>query len=1004
MNMRKTATLTFTLLFLLTGAMAQTGSISGTVTDESGTALAGANVMVEGTDLGAATDVGGNYSISSVPAGTYAVTASFVGYESASQSVTVGAGRSTANYALAVSALAGREVAVIGSRFAHAAEDQAVPVDVFTAAEIREAGFTETAQILQALAPSFNLPRTSITDGSDTVRPMTLRGLSSGQTLVLVNGKRRHTTALVHVNNSPGRGDTGVDLNAIPAAAIERIEVLRDGAAAQYGSDAIAGVINIILKSGNSGGSFDIYSGHNSHTIEAIPTGYDVYGRKYGNEIEPYTWNPTTEVDYSRKADGNPQALVSSSEDYVINDGEVLQLQWNRGFKLGQKGSLFISSEYRTRGTSNRVGVEGEQYYEPNSDFWSDDEAESQRLQSGSNWFVDPFRMIWGDHSQSNLGGFFNADLPSGDRHYYAFGGYTLRNGDTGCFTRQPDQPNKVWLSSNPTGYVPHIQPGVTDLSLSVGMEGVFGNWSYDLSSTYGKNDFHFFMNSTNASYGPEQLRKYDIGGFWFDQWTNNLDATTKMGNIDLAAGAEYRSESFRIYAGETASFASGQYGTSTAGWDSYTTSDDTNGVAYNDTFVVGLNQTSGSSGCQCFSGFKPSNEGATQDADRTSIAAYADAEMELMAALRVGGAVRFENYSDFGSTINFKGTARYEVMQGIVLRGAFSTGFRAPALAQSYQAKIATNFLPDPVTGETVAFEVGTFPVSHPFAQALGAGELKPEVSQNLSFGGSLNFSGIRVNVDMYNVAIQDRIVLTSNFTADEDPTNELGYKIYQLLQASGETNATGGRFFTNSVDTKTNGIDITAAYGLDLGAIGAIDLTLGYNRTTTEVQEIRVPSELDDPTLLEAAQSLTFGPREMRTMESSQPASNMILGVKWAGIMGIDPLGVKVTIHQYGEYTSRYADSEKQSTVPSGYGYASTEYDDGFAQLFSAKSQIDVETSYDLGSMSIAFGVNNLTDELPDKLILSGRGNDGAFVYPNFSPNGMNGKFVYVKTSYNF
>ncbi|MAG21548.1 MAG: hypothetical protein CMF77_05280 [Candidatus Marinimicrobia bacterium] len=322
MNIRKAVTITTALLFLLTGAMAQTGSISGTVIDGSGAALTGANVMVEGTDLGTAAGDGGNYTISGVSAGTHTVTASFVGYESSSKSVTVGAGNNTVNFSLAISALAGREVAVIGSRFAHTAEDLAVPVDVFTAAEIRAAGFAETAQILQALAPSFNMPRTSISDGSDTVRPMTLRGLGSGQVLVLVNGKRRHTTALVHVNNSPSRGDTGVDLNAIPAAAIERIEVLRDGAAAQYGSDAIAGVINIVLKSGNSGGAFNVYTGNNEHVIEAIPEGYDMYEIKYGDETEPYTWNPTTEVEYDR-SDGNPEAIVTSSEDYTINDGAV---------------------------------------------------------------------------------------------------------------------------------------------------------------------------------------------------------------------------------------------------------------------------------------------------------------------------------------------------------------------------------------------------------------------------------------------------------------------------------------------------------------------------------------------------------------------------------------------------------------------------------------------------------------------------------------------------------
>jgi iron complex outermembrane receptor protein len=1010
MNIRKAALITTTLLFMLTGVMAQTGSISGSVIDGSGAALAGANVMVEGTDLGAATDVGGNYSISGVSTGTHTVTASFVGYQSSSQSVVVGVGNNTVNFSLAISAIAGREVAVIGSRFSHTAEDLAVPVDVFTAAEIRATGFAETAQILQALAPSFNMPRTSISDGSDTVRPMTLRGLGSGQVLVLVNGKRRHTTALVHVNNSPSRGDTGVDLNAIPAAAIERIEVLRDGAAAQYGSDAIAGVINIVLKSGNSGGAFNVYTGQNEHVIEAIPVGYDMYGIKYGDETIPYTWNPTTEVTYER-TDGDPMALVTSSEDYTINDGAVTQYQLSRGFSIGNGGSLFIAAEIRDRARSNRVGFEGEQYYEPNSDYWSDDEAESQRLQSGSNWFIDPFRMIWGDQAQSNKGFMFNADLPAGDKRYYAFGGATSRAGDTGCFTRQPDQGNKVWLSSNPTGFVPHIQPTVSDYSTSMGVEGVFGSWSYDLSNTYGTNDYHFYMMSTNTSYGPEQLRSYDIGGFKFNQNSTNLDATTRMGNIDLAVGLESRAESFRIYAGETASFASGQAGTNIVGWDS-SEEDSLGNVTY-----TGLNSSTAGSGCQCFSGFKPSNELATNNADRSVLAFYGDAEMDLGFA-RFGGAVRMENYADKQidgsdntySNLGIKATVRSEPMSGVVVRGAFSTGFRAPALAQAYQAKIATNFLPDPVTGETVAFEVGTFPVSHGFPQALGAEALTPETSTNISAGTSLNISGIRVSVDYYSIDIKDRIVLTGNFTGDDDPdANPFGYAVQSLLDAANE-NASGGRFFMNGVDTKTSGIDITAAYGLDIGGLGAFDISLGYNSTSTEIDAINLPTGLSsspEPTVISdedfvaAAKNTMFDSREQRTMTSSQPASNMVLGVNWSGyslpVLGV-PIGVNFKMHQFGEYHSRYA----VSTDP-GY-FTTATYDDGFAQVYSAVTTMDLEVTADLGAMSIAFGAKNLTDEMPEKNLLTSRNNDGAFVYPSTSPNGMNGKFVYTRLSFNF
>ena len=234
-------------LVMMTSFMFAQGSVSGTVTDSDGNALFGANVVVEGTSSGAATAADGSYSVDGVEGGSYTVTASYIGYESASVTVNVD-GTATANFSLSSSAVAGSSVSVLGSRFARNVDEQAVPVEVITELEIRATGLTETSQLLQALVPSYNAPRGYITDGSDHMRPATLRGMAPGHVLVLVNGKRRHSGALVHVNGSVGRGSTQVDLNAIPASAIEKIEVLRDGASAKYGSDAIAGVINIVLK------------------------------------------------------------------------------------------------------------------------------------------------------------------------------------------------------------------------------------------------------------------------------------------------------------------------------------------------------------------------------------------------------------------------------------------------------------------------------------------------------------------------------------------------------------------------------------------------------------------------------------------------------------------------------------------------------------------------------------------------------------------------------------
>ena len=961
--------------FILIGTMLIAGNVTGTITGANGEPLAGANVTVDGTNLGTATSVDGSYLIRHVDRGTVTLIASFIGYQTQSKDIVMGTGKMLVDFTLDVDALSGMSVSVIGSRFARTAEEQSVPVDVFTAEEIRRSGFSETAQIIQALAPSFSMPRTTIADGSDAVRPMTLRGLSSGQVLVLVNGKRRHSTALVHVNNSPSRGDTGVDMNAIPASAIARIEVLRDGAAAQYGSDAIAGVINIVLKQGDTPGNLTITTGASNHTVEAIPDGYDLYD--WAGEGEPYEWNPTTKV--------NSAGIVQSSQEHEVNDGEVFQVQYSKGFALRDNGTFMLAAEYRHRGRTNRIGFEGERYYEPESEYWENDEAEQNRLNVGSDFYIDPQRMIWGDGEQNNLGAFYNAELPIGGKTFYSFGGYSYRHSDAGCFTRQPDQPNKVWLSSDPTGYVPHITPDIIDVSNVIGLKGAYNNWSYDISTIYGRNDFHFKMFSTNASFGPEQLREFDIGGFWVDQISQNLDLTTKVKNIDLAIGAEIRNESYRIYAGENASYSNGGYGTSIGGWDEYTDASDPNGVAYSDTFVVGLNSADGSGGCQCFSGFKPSNADATRNADRSSFALYADAEEDIFPGLRIGVAGRFEDYDDFGNNFSFKTSARYEVQDGIILRGAFSTGFRAPALAQAYQSKVATNFLSTPA-GQ-IAFEVGTFPVDHPVAQALGATTLKPELSKNFSGGVSATYAGFKINFDLYHVKIEDRIVLTGNFTTggldhDEfgnptgyaDDPGSLGAHVYDLLEEHnipGAEYGGGGRFFTNAVDTKTTGFDIAVEYMVDMGVNGDITLNLAYNETETELDgDIHTPDELA------GYGASIFDDQEKRTMTTVTPKNNLILTTKYAK----NNLGASLRINKVGKFESRRT-----------------------ADLwFSSKTIMDLEATYDLGAITLAAGSKNFTDEMPDKWI--GANNDGAFVYPNFAPYGMNGRYDYMRMSYNF
>jgi iron complex outermembrane receptor protein len=400
---------------------------------------------------------------------------------------------------------------------------------------------------------------------------------------------------------------------------------------------------------------------------------------------------------------------------------------------------------------------------------------------------------------------------------------------------------------------------------------------------------------------------------------------------------------------------------------------------------------------------------------------------MELMAGMRVGGALRFENYSDFGSTVNFKGTARYELSGGIVLRAAGSSGFRAPALAQAFQSKVATNFMldddPESSTyGQTLAFEVGNFPVDNPFSQALGATELTPENSINVSGGLNANIGGIRLSLDAYSVTITDRIVMTGNFSAGD---SELGIKIAELLAASGVPEATSGRFFFNGVDTKTSGIDIVAAYSMDISSLGNLDLSFSYNTTTTEITEVRTPSGLAD--VLNADATL-FDNQERRTMESSQPNNNLHLTAN----LSKGNWYVKYHIWRVGESLSRGAykkdhdddgvnDSplsdaaiadnggsaggtwrEWTRTYSNADGESVTDYE--WVQVFGNKTIMDLEVGYDLGMVTISAGANNLLDVMPEKGAQPGSGNNGAFVYDGLSPFGMNGKFVYTKLSFNF
>ena len=612
-------------------------------------------------------------------------------------------------------------VVVVGTRsIGRSALQAPVPIEVVNREQLSLTGQSETGRVLQMLVPSFNFSSSTISDGTDALRPATLRGLGPDQTLILVNGKRRHKSALLHVNTSVGRGTAGTDFNAIPSAAIERIEVLRDGAAAQYGSDAIAGVINIVLKDDVDAGDADLY-----------------WGQTYEGDGD--TWN------------GNA----------------------NYGMKVGESGFLNLTAEWRDRVRTNRAGLTGTRQYD-----WidvdqgrpPDDTLEIENddgtVTAKPVWF-DPreytferqnFRV--GDADSSQKVGFYNFGLPLAEGlELYSFGGHSTRQNNSAGFYRRANQSERTVTEIYPDGFLPEINTDVGDTSLALGLAWTheMTDLNVDVSVNHGLNTFDFFIsNSLNASYGASSPTAADAGGFELSQTGFNLDMTYPLqyqsSLVNLAGGVEFRREGYGIHAGEPLSWIS-----------------------------AGLGVPGAAGGIQVFPGFRPDNE---VNESRTNIAGYADFESYLSGqpgtGLLIGAAVRGEQYSDFGATVTGKATARYDLSQQVAVRAAGSTGFRAPSLQQLYFNNISTQFKIDADdldgdgnTTEVIPLEVGTFRNDSDAARALGIPELKEETAFNVSGGFVLKpLDKLWFTVDGFLIQIDDRIVLSGSFSADKIPS----------------------------------------------------------------------------------------------------------------------------------------------------------------------------------------------------------------------------------------
>lgn len=770
--------------------------------------------------------------------------------------------------------------------------------------EVQATGYTQTTQVIRALVPSFNSPESSITDGTDHVRPATLRGLGPDQTLVLINGKRRHSSSILHVNGSVGRGSTGVDLNAIPSNMIERIEVLRDGAAAQYGSDAIAGVINIVLKE---------------------TTGFDgsfSYGQNVSQEERGYAPNQAL-PDGGSTASFQDSPYYPGQENVLRNDGKTVNLHLGYGFELPKNGRLYVAGQYRDRGRTNRSGIDPRQNYPE-----VDGQPDPRELTFDRN------NHRYGSSDLLDVSGFFNGHMEvAQDIELYAFGGISLREGLSGGFYRRALDGRNV-PEYYPDGFLPKITSDVYDGSIGFGFKGRVAEWRYDLSQVYGHNSINYGVtNSVNTSIGVGSPTTFKAGTLAFDQASTNLDLarTADIGfaqPLSIAIGSEFRYELYRILGGEAESYADGGSG--------------------------------GAPGAQVFPGFSPRNE---QNEDRYSVAAYVDLETDIVEDWTVGLAGRGESYSDFGNTLTGKFSTRYEILDGLAVRGAASTGFRAPSLAQSYFTSIATVFI------DQTPFEVGTFPVNSPAAQALGAESLEAETSINLSAGVTFERGNFSLTTDIYRINIEDRVVFTENFTGEDLAT---------FLQNQG-INATGGRYFTNAVDTETQGIDIIARYGLNLADNSTLRFTLGMNFNETEItnkDEIDTPQELQGLTTVPL-----FGRVEVGRFEVGQPNSNINFMTNYSR----DSWSVMLRAVRYGEIEVIRSSPDEDQV----YGNV----------LFT-----DLEFTYNFSdNVNLSLGGNNIFDIYPDKTF-QGNSFNGIFQYSGFSPSGFEGRYLYSKVSVNF
>lgn len=833
------------------------------------------------------------------------------------------------------------EVVVTGSRRApRSVFDSAVPIDVVGGDDFANQGSSDLSSLLRNVVPSYNVNSQPISDAATIVRPANMRGLAPDHTLVLVNGKRRHRAAVIYwLGNGVADGAQGADISPIPAIALKQVEVLRDGAAAQYGSDAIAGVMNFIMKDAAEGGSLEIKYGEYT---EGDGESYTVAGNigllftDNGFANLSFEYGSTEPTDRSQQR-SDAQALIDAGNTSVANPAQIwgtpeikndFKFMANVGLELGGGKEFFTFGNYATkeveggfffRNPDTRGGVFGVQLFEKdsNGDFVLDADKNKIEIQDASG--RDRYDRLVGDLTADGSGNCPQTDnLNANGLNIYDTAGLQSVVSDPNCF---------VFNEMFPGGFTPKFGGVVHDVAITSGVRGTTAsglNWEF--SGSYGRNDVDFSIkNTVNASLGPQTPVAFNPGDYTQQDINFNADLSYAVpveafsSDLNVAGGMEWREETFEITVGEQASYEIGP--------------------------LASQGFSAASNG---FAGFSPLAGGSFS---RKNIAAYLDLEADVTDSLLVGVAMRWEDFSDFGTTVNGKVSASWTINDSISLRSSASTGFRAPTPGQSNAFNVSTEF--DAATGDLV--NNGTIPSTNPVAVLAGGTALSPEESKSWAVGAIFQLGEVNITIDYFNIELTDRISVSQNLTLEREQIDS--------LIASGVTSAgnlQNFRFFTNDFDTTTSGVDVVATYGTDaLG--GDTEFALAYNQTETEVDKF-------SPEVIDATR--------VKELEEGLPESRWNVSMthnleEWRFLLRLS-------------YYNEFFDSEDDRTYGDEY-------------IVDAEAEYHFSDSY-----SLAIGGQNILDELPDTNP-QGASQSGRR-YSQFSPTGFNGAYYYARFRYNF